>query len=65
MGDTISQERNKRRVVTCTKEDIISNLPEHLIDSILERVPLEEAVRTSILSKKLEVQMDQNGGAGF
>nr|KAJ0228443.1 hypothetical protein LSAT_V11C100032380 [Lactuca sativa] len=45
-------DRNKRRAVSCGEEDKISNLPEHLIDSILERLPIEEAVRTSILSKK-------------
>nr|KAJ0228055.1 hypothetical protein LSAT_V11C100032390 [Lactuca sativa] len=28
--------------VTCVEEDRISNLPEHLIDSILERVPYED-----------------------
>ncbi|XP_023731543.1 F-box/FBD/LRR-repeat protein At1g13570 [Lactuca sativa] len=44
-------ENYRAGIVTCAKEDRISNLPEHLIDSILERVPLEEAVRTSILSK--------------
>ncbi|KAL7616850.1 hypothetical protein Lser_V15G03039 [Lactuca serriola] len=44
-------ENYRAGLVTCAKEDRISNLPEHLIDSILERVPLEEAVRTSILSK--------------
>ncbi|KAJ9558557.1 hypothetical protein OSB04_013171 [Centaurea solstitialis] len=29
----------------------MSNLPQHLIGSILERLPIEDAVRTSILSK--------------
>ncbi|CAH1441160.1 unnamed protein product [Lactuca virosa] len=32
-------------------EDRINNLPEDLVDSILERVPFEDAVRTSIISK--------------
>ncbi|CAH1441141.1 unnamed protein product [Lactuca virosa] len=45
------KENYRAGIVTCAKEDRISNLPEHLIESILERVPLEEAVRTSILSK--------------
>ncbi|KAJ9558783.1 hypothetical protein OSB04_013397 [Centaurea solstitialis] len=31
--------------------DRMSNLPQHLIGSILERLPIEDAVRTSILSK--------------
>ncbi|CAI9269020.1 unnamed protein product [Lactuca saligna] len=65
MGDTISQEKNKRRVVTCAKEDIISNLPEHLIDSILERVPLEEAARTSILSKNWRYRWTKMGALAF
>nr|KAJ0225365.1 hypothetical protein LSAT_V11C100032540 [Lactuca sativa] len=45
-------ERIKRRNVSCAEEDVISQLPEHLIDSILERVPVQDAVRTSIISKK-------------
>ncbi|KAL4561346.1 hypothetical protein LXL04_033511 [Taraxacum kok-saghyz] len=45
-------ESKRRRVVSCIEEDRISNLQEHLIDSILERVPIEDAVRTSILSRK-------------
>ncbi|CAH1441155.1 unnamed protein product [Lactuca virosa] len=36
--------RNKRRVVSCGEEDKISNLPEHLIDSILEPLPIEDAL---------------------
>ncbi|CAI9269033.1 unnamed protein product [Lactuca saligna] len=44
-------ERIKRRNVSWAEEDWISQLPEHLIDSILERLPIEDAVRTSILSK--------------
>ncbi|XP_023731491.1 F-box/FBD/LRR-repeat protein At1g13570 [Lactuca sativa] len=39
------------RVVSCVGEDRISNLPEHLIDSILERIPVQDTVRTSIISK--------------
>ena len=45
-------ESKTRRVVSCVEEDRISNLQEYLIDSILERVPIEDAVRTSILSRK-------------
>ncbi|GJX16865.1 hypothetical protein Tco_0217697 [Tanacetum coccineum] len=37
-------ENNKRRPITCDVEDIISNLPEHLIDSIVERLPLQDAM---------------------
>ncbi|KAL4561331.1 hypothetical protein LXL04_033495 [Taraxacum kok-saghyz] len=37
--------------VKCAQEDRISNLPEHLIDSILERLPFEDAVKTSIISQ--------------
>ncbi|KAJ0809806.1 putative F-box domain, FBD domain, leucine-rich repeat domain superfamily [Helianthus annuus] len=43
---------NKRRQVSLIEEDRISNLPEHLIDSILERLPIQDVIRTSILSKK-------------
>ncbi|CAH1451068.1 unnamed protein product [Lactuca virosa] len=32
--------------------DRISNLPEHLIASIIERLPIQDAVRTCIISKK-------------
>ncbi|KAJ0889130.1 putative F-box domain, leucine-rich repeat domain superfamily, F-box-like domain superfamily [Helianthus annuus] len=44
----------RKRFVTSSAadDDIISNLPEDLIDPILERLPLEEAVRTSVLSRK-------------
>ncbi|KAI3697234.1 hypothetical protein L6452_30100 [Arctium lappa] len=42
---------HKRRLLTCAKKDRISNLPQHLIGSILERLPVQDAVRTSILSK--------------
>ncbi|XP_019244691.1 PREDICTED: F-box/FBD/LRR-repeat protein At1g13570-like [Nicotiana attenuata] len=33
-------------------EDIISNLPRNVIDYILGKMPIREAVRTSVLSKK-------------
>ncbi|KAJ9558819.1 hypothetical protein OSB04_013433 [Centaurea solstitialis] len=42
---------HKTSLLTCAENDIISNLPEHLIGSILERLPIDDAVRTSILSK--------------
>ncbi|KAL4561337.1 hypothetical protein LXL04_033501 [Taraxacum kok-saghyz] len=45
-------ESKRRRVFSCAEEDRISNLQEHLLDSILERVPIEDAARTSILSRK-------------
>ncbi|KAI3683206.1 hypothetical protein L1987_83706 [Smallanthus sonchifolius] len=45
-------DNHKRRFVTSAEEDIISNLPEHLIDQILYRLLTEDAVRTSVLSKK-------------
>ncbi|WMV44205.1 hypothetical protein MTR67_037590 [Solanum verrucosum] len=32
--------------------DVLSNLPDHVIDVILMRLPCKDAVRTSILSKK-------------
>ncbi|XP_071718657.1 F-box/FBD/LRR-repeat protein At1g13570-like [Rutidosis leptorrhynchoides] len=42
----------KRRFVTCTEMDRIINLAENLIDSILEKLPVVDAVRTHVLSKK-------------
>ncbi|KAM0052522.1 putative F-box domain, FBD domain, leucine-rich repeat domain superfamily [Helianthus debilis subsp. tardiflorus] len=42
-------DNHKRRLV---EEDIISNLPEDLIHPILVRMPVKDAVRTSVLSKK-------------
>ncbi|KAJ0792913.1 putative F-box domain, leucine-rich repeat domain superfamily, F-box-like domain superfamily [Helianthus annuus] len=41
----------RRRFVT-DDDDIITNLPEDLINPILERLPVKEAVRTSVLSKR-------------
>nr|KAJ0226783.1 hypothetical protein LSAT_V11C100032630 [Lactuca sativa] len=40
------------RSLTCDREDKISNLLEHLIDSILERLRIKDSVRTNIISKK-------------
>ncbi|KVI00486.1 F-box domain, cyclin-like protein [Cynara cardunculus var. scolymus] len=48
----MKMENHKRRFPTCADEDRINNLSEHLIDSILERLPFQDVVRTSILSKK-------------
>ncbi|MFS7906651.1 putative F-box domain, leucine-rich repeat domain superfamily, F-box-like domain superfamily [Helianthus anomalus] len=44
----------RRRFLTSNADDddIISNLPEDLIDPILERLPVKDAVRISVLSKK-------------
>ncbi|XP_023731484.2 F-box/FBD/LRR-repeat protein At1g13570 [Lactuca sativa] len=61
----LTTENHRVEVVTCAKEDIISSLPEHLIDLILERVPLEEAVRTSILSKKWRYRWTKMGALVF
>ncbi|XP_071721138.1 F-box/FBD/LRR-repeat protein At1g13570-like [Rutidosis leptorrhynchoides] len=44
----------KRRFITSTELDRISYLPENLIDSILEKLPIQDAVRTNVLSKKWE-----------
>ncbi|KAM0011565.1 putative F-box domain-containing protein [Helianthus debilis subsp. tardiflorus] len=38
--------------VTIAEENGIGNLSEHLSDSVLERLPIRDIVRTSILSKK-------------
>ncbi|KVI00484.1 F-box domain, cyclin-like protein [Cynara cardunculus var. scolymus] len=45
-------DNHKRRFLTCVEGDRISNLPEHLIGSILERLAVQDAVRTSVLSKR-------------
>ncbi|XP_071718605.1 F-box/FBD/LRR-repeat protein At1g13570-like [Rutidosis leptorrhynchoides] len=42
----------KRRLVTCTEVDRFSNLPENLIDLILEKLPIQDAVKTHVLSKR-------------
>ncbi|XP_071717759.1 F-box/FBD/LRR-repeat protein At1g13570-like [Rutidosis leptorrhynchoides] len=47
----IDNNNNKRRFVTSSEVDRITNLPEHLIYSILERLPVQDAVRTHVLSK--------------
>ncbi|KAM0052526.1 putative F-box domain, FBD domain, leucine-rich repeat domain superfamily [Helianthus debilis subsp. tardiflorus] len=47
--------RRRRRLVTSSAaddEDIISNLSEDLLDPILERLPVKDAVRTCVLSRK-------------
>ncbi|KAL8262566.1 hypothetical protein R6Q59_023915, partial [Mikania micrantha] len=38
--------------VTIAEENRLSKLPEHLINSILEWLPIQDVVRTSILAKK-------------
>ncbi|KAJ0783761.1 putative F-box domain, FBD domain, leucine-rich repeat domain superfamily [Helianthus annuus] len=50
----MTDNHHKRRFVTSSAdaEDIITNLPEDLINPILERLPIKDAVRTSVLSKK-------------
>uniref|UniRef100_A0A251VQ15 Putative F-box domain, Leucine-rich repeat domain, L domain-like protein n=1 Tax=Helianthus annuus TaxID=4232 RepID=A0A251VQ15_HELAN len=44
----------RRRFLTSNADDddIISNFPEDLINPILERLPVKDAVRTSVLSKR-------------
>ncbi|XXG79029.1 hypothetical protein AAC387_Pa09g0186 [Persea americana] len=37
--------------------DMISNLPEDVMSSILALVPIRDAVRTSIFVKRMEVQV--------
>ncbi|KAJ0807758.1 putative F-box domain-containing protein [Helianthus annuus] len=41
-----------RRRFVAHDDDIISNFPEDLINPILERLPVKDAVRTSLLSKR-------------
>ncbi|KAL4561342.1 hypothetical protein LXL04_033507 [Taraxacum kok-saghyz] len=48
----MTESKRTRVVSSCAEEDRISNLAEDLIDSIFGRVPIEDAVRTSILSRK-------------
>ncbi|KAD5802680.1 hypothetical protein E3N88_14040 [Mikania micrantha] len=45
-------DNHKRRLLTTADDDIITNISEHLIDLILERLPIKDAVKTSILSKR-------------
>ncbi|CAH1441150.1 unnamed protein product [Lactuca virosa] len=58
-------ERNKRRVVSCPEEDRISKLPEQLIDSILELLPIEDSVRTSIISESWRYRWTTMGALVF
>ncbi|KAL4560992.1 hypothetical protein LXL04_033151 [Taraxacum kok-saghyz] len=58
-------ESNKRRFVSCVEEDRISNLPEHLIFTILELLPLQDAVKSSILSKRWRYRWTKMGALAF
>ncbi|XP_019257685.1 PREDICTED: F-box/LRR-repeat protein At4g14103-like [Nicotiana attenuata] len=48
----MTSPKDKKRSSQRVSLDILSNLPGNLIDEILIRLPLQDAVRTSILSKK-------------
>ncbi|XP_071721265.1 F-box/FBD/LRR-repeat protein At1g13570-like [Rutidosis leptorrhynchoides] len=48
----IDNNNPKRRFVTSFEVDRFSKLPENLIDLILERLPIQDVVRTNILSKR-------------
>ncbi|CAI9269031.1 unnamed protein product [Lactuca saligna] len=52
-------------LVTCAEEDKINNWPEHLIESILERLPVQDDVRTSIISKKWRYRWTKMGALIF
>ncbi|XP_071704819.1 F-box/FBD/LRR-repeat protein At1g13570-like [Rutidosis leptorrhynchoides] len=45
------QYNHKRMFVTSAETNNLSKLPDNLVDSILERLPIQDAVRTSILSR--------------
>ncbi|KAM0010732.1 putative leucine-rich repeat domain superfamily, F-box-like domain superfamily [Helianthus debilis subsp. tardiflorus] len=57
----------RRRFLTSNADDddIISNFLEDLINPILERLPLEEAVRTSVLSKRWRYRWTTMRKLGF
>ncbi|KAK2983921.1 hypothetical protein RJ640_017842 [Escallonia rubra] len=42
----------KSKAMKSVEADIISNLPRNIIQNILKRMPIQDAVRTSILSRK-------------
>ncbi|KAJ0809812.1 putative F-box domain, FBD domain, leucine-rich repeat domain superfamily [Helianthus annuus] len=50
----MDNHHKRRKFVTSNADDddIISNFPEDLINPILERLPVKEAARTSLLSKR-------------
>ncbi|XP_071720882.1 F-box/FBD/LRR-repeat protein At1g13570-like [Rutidosis leptorrhynchoides] len=52
-GDN-NNNNTKRMFVTSPEVDRVSNFPENLIDSILEKLPIQDAVRTNVLSKNWE-----------
>ncbi|KAI7742641.1 hypothetical protein M8C21_025529 [Ambrosia artemisiifolia] len=55
LDNALQVKTHKRRFVTSSAaaddDDIITNFPEDLIIPILERLPIEDAIRTSVLSK--------------
>ncbi|XP_071732833.1 F-box/FBD/LRR-repeat protein At1g13570-like isoform X3 [Rutidosis leptorrhynchoides] len=51
MDSSLILKLGKRKRRMRAEKDRLSRLPEYLIDSILERVPVEDAVRTSVLSR--------------
>ncbi|KAJ0612071.1 putative F-box domain-containing protein [Helianthus annuus] len=48
----IDNHHTRRRRFVTDDDDIITNLPDDLINPILERLPVKDAVRTSVLSKR-------------
>lgn len=44
--------KGKKHGCRSVSSNILSNIPENIIDAILMRLPLRDTVRTSILSKK-------------
>ncbi|XP_019223456.1 PREDICTED: F-box/FBD/LRR-repeat protein At1g13570-like [Nicotiana attenuata] len=44
--------KGKKHCVRTLPPDVLNNLPENVVDEILIRLPLRDAVRTSILAKK-------------
>ncbi|KAJ9559055.1 hypothetical protein OSB04_013669 [Centaurea solstitialis] len=48
----VRDNHKRRKLLPCVEGDRLSNLPESLVGLILERLPIQDAVRTSILSKK-------------
>ncbi|MFS7906645.1 putative F-box domain, FBD domain, F-box-like domain superfamily protein [Helianthus anomalus] len=63
----MDNHHKRRRFVTSNADDddIISNFPEDLINPILERLPVKEAVRTSVLSKRWRYRWTTMRKLGF